>query len=224
MYRFLIAVARGWGALVTGGFLIGLVTIYQSTSHPVAPWIYWSIGLGAVFVACFEAWNEQFDAAEAERLKNLKPQLIGEVLYATFSGSSTTRIKDGPQVPSTWLLLKLGLTNRNSVETTIKDVSLVLEKDGLRHNRVRQDIDKGLVVFYSDKFGNHQVVDPPSLIGNISYENPIRYRKRSEGWAVFQVPGMAAPKHDIDAKLTFTITDELGDLHMIILESQTIRG
>jgi hypothetical protein len=223
VWLFLIAVASRWGALVTGGFLIGVVSIYQSISHPVPPWIYWVIGVGALFVACFKAWNDQFDVAEAEKARNLKPQIVGEVLHAKFSGFSVTRIEDGPQLPGGWLLVKLGLTNRNSVDTTIKDVSLVLETEGMRYQCRREDISRSLVVIYSDRFGNHQESPPSSLIGNITYQNPIRYRIRSEGWLLFYVSGIADPKQNIEADLRLTIIDELNDSHIIVVKSQPIR-
>jgi hypothetical protein len=220
---FLASVAHSWGTLLTGGFFIAVLGLYQSTGHPVRPLIYWAAALVALFVACFKAWSDQFDVAEAEKAKNLKPQIEGEVLYATFSGFTATRIKDGPQVTSAWLLLKLGLTNRNSVDTTIKDVSLVLEKDGRRYQCLREDISRSLVVIYSDKFGNHQEAPPQNLIGNITYQNPIRYRIRSEGWVLFLVSEMADPGRNIEADLTFTINDELNDPHTIAIKSQVIR-
>ena len=54
-----------WGILSTGGVLIGLVSIWQMTGHGVSPLVGWAIGGLAVLGACFKAWNEQLERAEA---------------------------------------------------------------------------------------------------------------------------------------------------------------
>jgi len=64
IWNFIRAVARHWGALMTGGFLIGLLFIYQGTGHTVLPSVYWGIALVALFVAFYRAWAEERSAKE----------------------------------------------------------------------------------------------------------------------------------------------------------------
>lgn len=73
-WLFAQSVFHYWGALVTGGVLIGVLAIWQNTDHVVWPWIYWAVAIIAFFVACFKAWNEQADLVEIRNteLRQLK--------------------------------------------------------------------------------------------------------------------------------------------------------
>jgi len=44
---------------VTGGFLIGIVGVWQGTGHKVSSTVYWGIALIALFIAFFWAWDEE---------------------------------------------------------------------------------------------------------------------------------------------------------------------
>ena len=225
LWQFICSVSKHWGALVTGGVIIGALGIWQSTEHIVKPWVYWIVAIAAAFIACFKAWEDQFNAAQYEKAMNLRPHLAGEVLYAKLGGTTTGSVMGEPQPPSTLLLLKLGLTNKNNVDTTIKDVGLILEKDDKQYQCTREDPMWGsLVIGYHDQFGGHQEVPRVSLMGNITYENPIRYRVRSEGWLQFRVVGMADQKQPIRADMTITVIDELEDSHLIRIKSQLIQA
>jgi hypothetical protein len=63
--KFAGAVLHHWGILFTGGMFIGAVTLWQNTGHYLSPKVEWMIAAVAVLVACFKAWNEQFERAEA---------------------------------------------------------------------------------------------------------------------------------------------------------------
>src|SRR5579864_2016065 len=62
--RFIWAVLRHWGAIVTGGILIGLLGIWQGTGHHVAPTVYWIVAIVGIFVGCYKAWNDERIATE----------------------------------------------------------------------------------------------------------------------------------------------------------------
>ncbi len=62
--RFSRAVGTHWGALVTGGVIVGFVGTYQGTGHSVAPWVYGAIGIASVVIAFYRAWCDQFERAE----------------------------------------------------------------------------------------------------------------------------------------------------------------
>jgi hypothetical protein len=49
---------------VTGGILIGCLSIWQVTGHYVLPTIYWIVAIGGIFVACYKAWNDESKAKE----------------------------------------------------------------------------------------------------------------------------------------------------------------
>jgi hypothetical protein len=62
--HFLEAVVKHWGVLVTGGFAIGILGIWQGTGHPVRPWVYWIVAIAGLFLAFFKAWNDQVNEKE----------------------------------------------------------------------------------------------------------------------------------------------------------------
>lgn len=70
--RYFFAIAHHWGSLVTGGTLIGLLGIWQSTGHFVGIWVYWGIAIGALLMASFKAWDEQLANVETLSNKNKK--------------------------------------------------------------------------------------------------------------------------------------------------------
>src|SRR5271155_4432481 len=57
--RFLRAALRHWGSIVTSGIFIGGVSLWQSTGHFVAHWIYWSIASIGLLIACYRAWLDE---------------------------------------------------------------------------------------------------------------------------------------------------------------------
>jgi hypothetical protein len=82
--QFLRAVIRHWGAIVSGGAIIGFLGIWQGTGHPVSPTVYWIVAIVGIFVACYLAWNELGVAKEkalqdyeAEVSKSQKPDIRG---------------------------------------------------------------------------------------------------------------------------------------------------
>ena len=65
LWDFSKAVGRHWSALVTGGVVIGLMSIWQGTGHNIPPTVYWIVAMVALFVACFKAWEAERKAKEA---------------------------------------------------------------------------------------------------------------------------------------------------------------
>lgn len=59
---FLKGLMRHWGALVTGGFLVGVLGIWQATGHSVSPWIYWTIAIGSFIVSAYRVWLEALNS------------------------------------------------------------------------------------------------------------------------------------------------------------------
>jgi len=74
IWKFVGAVGHHWGILSTGGFLIGVVNLWQNTGHTIAKGIGWLIGVGALLVAFFKAWNEQYERAEALTSETQEPE------------------------------------------------------------------------------------------------------------------------------------------------------
>lgn len=68
------AVRQHWGSLVTGGALIGVLGIWQSTGHYVKPYIYWVLAIGCLLIASYKAWADEHEARTKAETHN-KPAL-----------------------------------------------------------------------------------------------------------------------------------------------------
>lgn len=68
-WNFLRAVARHWASLVTGGIIIGAISIWQGTGHSAPPNAYWAIALGALLISVFKTWNDERTAKEKAQLQ-----------------------------------------------------------------------------------------------------------------------------------------------------------
>ena len=87
-FSFLAAVASNWGALVTGGVLIGLLGVFEHRRDRPLSWrAYRWIAAGAVFVASYLAWLAEYDARfvaerdlKAEQVKLPDRQLSNQKL------------------------------------------------------------------------------------------------------------------------------------------------
>jgi hypothetical protein len=72
--KFIVAVARHWGALVTGGVLIGIVSLWQNTGHVVPHYVSWSIAVIGLVIAFYRTWRE-----ENQKVANLTDALAQSV-------------------------------------------------------------------------------------------------------------------------------------------------
>jgi len=59
LFRFVQRICVHWGALVTGGFFIAALDIYQGTGHPLQHWVSWTVAGICAFLAVFLTWREQ---------------------------------------------------------------------------------------------------------------------------------------------------------------------
>jgi hypothetical protein len=79
MWKLLVfanEVRKHWGTLVTSGAFIGSLYIWQGTGHAVPSWIYWTIALAGLIVACFKAWAAEYGKVESLGRERNIPELI----------------------------------------------------------------------------------------------------------------------------------------------------
>jgi hypothetical protein len=81
LWRFVLAVCHHWASLVTGGFLIAALSLFQETGHAVRPWVYWTIALVALFVSFFKAWRDEYRAKIALQGQTSQSQSEWTLLY-----------------------------------------------------------------------------------------------------------------------------------------------
>jgi hypothetical protein len=131
VFQFLRAVIRHWGALVSGGAIIGFLGIWQGTGHPVSPTVYWIVAIVEIFVACYLTWNEERVATEkalrdyeAEVSKNRKPDLRGMARNFKQSGMCGDR-REGDQLQAAFRIsFDLSLCNHQPIPTDLHDIQI----------------------------------------------------------------------------------------------------
>jgi hypothetical protein len=136
-----------WGALVTGGTIIGTLGIWQGTGHTVPVWAYWVIGGLGIVCASFLVWRDAYrTAVQAEgilkEIEDTKPNLI--LRNPGAKHIEDIDIHDGRVVFFTGQFVKVRIVNRpssTSPNAVAKEVvakikifdanrNLVLEMDG----------------------------------------------------------------------------------------------
>jgi hypothetical protein len=220
--RWLWAVLTSWYGWVGGSSTAGLVGLGQSAGwwNPTPRNYLWLIAAGFV-ISMFQAWYRENEACEREKARNAKPEIVGRVLVAVlgFFGEST---EQGIRTPNCSIAMKLSLTNKTSVDATLRDAELIVEVKG--HKYVGQRLPAAGFFQYSDGFGakSEKMND---LISSITYNNPIRYRLASEGWLDFLIEGLdvSNSKEPLRTKMTITLIDELGEKHIIKADDVSVR-
>lgn len=130
-FQFLRAVIRHWGALVSGGAIIGFLGVWQGVGHRVSPTVYWIIAIVGIFVACYLAWNEERAAKEkalrdyeAEVSKNEKPDIRGMARNFKHGGVSGDG-REGDRIHA-WFGISFDLTlcNHQPIPTNLLNIEI----------------------------------------------------------------------------------------------------
>jgi hypothetical protein len=131
VFQFLRAVIRHWGALVSGGAIIGFLGIWQGTGHPVSPTVYWIVAIVGIFIACYLAWNEErvaqkkaFRDYEAEVSKNRKPDIRGMARNFKQSGIRGDG-REGDRIHASFgISFDLSLCNHQPIPTNLLNIQV----------------------------------------------------------------------------------------------------
>ena len=200
----------GWGFTFLGAALGWLV------GGPLWALICLLIGVAFIVVAHMRGHEPSAESVESlfggptpegagsPRPNLASPEIVGQVLQARYKFMGTRSSLNG-DIESCWLLVKLRITNRSEVDVTLKDASLVVEKDGKQHKGKRQPIPPG-------DFLKEPLID---LLSTVTRDKPVHRGLASEGWLEFYVDHMAHPRSTTVNNLTVILHDELDGQHAI---------
>ena len=196
-----IAVATKWGASSLTAFALMVISVP----------LFW--------IGAFKAWDAKAIQLEKERTRNAKPEIVGRIVLAAAKAFGESS-HDGVTTPCCFLSLKLSVTSRTNVDTTLKDAQARLETNGRIYVGQRLPITG---IFWYQARGKSETMQ--DLVLSVTYNNPIRYRVASEGWLEFMFEEFDISDRDVIFNPTFTIEliDELGDKHVIIANDVPIR-
>jgi hypothetical protein len=77
VWEFVVAVFRQWGALVTGGFIVGLIVFIEHASgRPIARQLFWIAVVTSLVVAVFLTWRKE--RLVVESLTSSRPDFFYE--------------------------------------------------------------------------------------------------------------------------------------------------
>jgi hypothetical protein len=122
IFQFTRAVVRHWGALVSGGALIGFLGIWSGTGHQVPPFVYWIVAVIGIFVACYQAWNEERIAKE----KAVADKAVADLELA--KAHEATVSAHNAKTSDSWLSL---LHSRQKLEEKLRPL-LEIEESGVK--------------------------------------------------------------------------------------------
>jgi hypothetical protein len=167
-------------------------------------------GLGALL----EEEKKQADDAVAGGGQQL-PIIHGRILEARIDSYGDS---DGGLIKNIEVLIKVGIANRSDTETTFTGASLVMEVDGFTFKSDRIAISGSAFIWV----GNNRE-RPMDLLKSITYENPLRKGNGLEGWLLFHVKGLRAPKVSFAPDITVILTDNFDKEHRITAKSVPTR-
>ena len=189
---------------------------------------YWLLFAAAVFFALggYRAWANEHNAFVAEAIRNINPLLRIELVGCFFDVSKVPN----KQELQTHVYAYLRVTNLTSLETLIKDGTLVMTVDGTRHKGKGDDVSikgnaiehisdfkVGGEVLANDVFGN--TLSPFSrLLSVVTSDSPLRRGITKEGFFVFTFVNPIDSNHETPYMMpvtdaVFTLRDSFDGLH-----------
>lgn len=175
VWKFCKAVAPHWGALVTGGVLIGIIGIWQGTGHPVKPGFYWAIAIAAMVIATFRVWNDQANIVETvtEEKTPKNYQKCTEVIE-----NINCNVVDIERHAHRFVFQEAYNPNRaeafNKINEKLRDFYSLIEKDGIF---LPQNVCDTLKTFI-DTLSKH--VSAVGVYASIDTQQPETMKKRTE--------------------------------------------
>jgi hypothetical protein len=130
-----------------------------------------------------------------------RSKLVGEIE----SGKFTVRgdgVYHGSQTHNANICVKLRVTNRENIETTVKRANLkIVTGDGTVYRGVKT------VLWYPES--------KPDFLEKITYKTPIRHGPATVGEIEFFVDGIHATGHGLTGDVSVTLVDEFDVSHII---------
>jgi hypothetical protein len=199
-------------------YILGIVTVTKwGITFGTGCMLFGTIPL--FWLGAFPAWNKKATELEKQKDRSTKPDITGRVLMVD---TKMTGLSQG--VPNCLLDIKLSVTSKTDVASTLQDAEMVVEtKDG-SFSATRQKVSDGS--YYSPTRSSTKLEKMNDLIASTTYSNPIKYQVGLEGWLEFIFYGLdlASNAHmPVHGDVTVTPTDELGGKHIVMVKDILIR-
>ncbi len=212
--------AGAWGVASIAGALLSFGMSWWEHYHDrsLSSRQFLALSVIAFWLGGFQAWGKKARELEQEKARNAKPAITGRIVHVGLGMVGTTT-SEGTTTTNCDLSLKLSITSRNSIETTLKDALLIVENRGQRYEGERYSIRHS---FYQGAGHSEKMND---LIETTTYSNPVRYRVASDGWLSFSVVGLEPPDKNSVMKVDVVVTliDELDGRHKIAGKGIVVR-
>jgi hypothetical protein len=129
-----------------------------------------------------------------------RSKLVGELESGTFTVRGEG-FSDGARTFSTNLCVKLRVTNREKIETTVKRANLRITVGGETYRGTKTSL--------------WHPQDGKDLLEKITDVTPIRHGVATVGSLEFTIDGLKCPNHGVEADVTVTLIDEFDLPHPI---------
>ena len=214
IFHWISTILTRWGALVTGGAFIGVLSIWQGLGHIVNPILYWVIAIAAFVVASFGAWESEYLRAERELERHTRPEIVSEIIncfWDVFRPQGTNDAK-------TILYLRVLLTNVVDVTTVLSrvEVDVLLNGENLsgtadskhRDGRISHGID------FNDLFAKGQE-QFSSLWKQITSDTPLRKGIPAEGSLAVRVElPIESDRETLQGQVRLRVIDSFKKVHI----------
>jgi hypothetical protein len=225
-FDFLTQLFADWKGRMSGSasLLLTLLSIIFAFQQGDAKWLFFLAATLCFVYGAYHVWSVEQKELNAERARNQRPEIKGELLEAHFRSAISQGAKH-PNYLDYYVTLKLHLVNIRQVSTTIKEFLLKVETNSgeyfARTNRWKQgDLaqrkEEKRYGFFNLPVSNNETViaDLPSI--ELPNDSPLNYGEGRTGWLNFIMPGVSHEQIKETRLLTLIVVDAFGTSHEII--------
>jgi hypothetical protein len=233
LYDFLTQLFADWRGRMSGSasLLLTVLSIIFAFHQGDAKWLFFLAAALSFVYGAYHVWSVERKELMAERSRNQRPEIKGELLETHFREAMSQGGKH-PYYLDYYITLKVHLVNIRQVSTTIKEFVLKVETSSGEYfahiNRWKQgDLaqrkEERRYGFFNLPVSNNEtiIVDLPSI--ESLNASPLNYGEGRTGWLNFIMPKVSPEQIKEVRLLTLVVVDAFGTSHEIIA-SQPWKG
>ena len=208
----------------SASLLLTILSIIFAFQQGDAKWLFFLAAALCFVYGAYHVWSVERKELNAERARNRRPEIKGELLDTHFRHA----ISEGEKHPhhlDYYVTLKVHLVNIRQVSTTIKEFVLKVETNSGEYfahiNRWKQgDLaqrkEEKRYGFFNLPISNNEtiVIDLPSI--ESPNASPLNYGEGRVGWLNFIIPKVSHEQIKEIRLMTLIVVDAFGTSHEII--------
>jgi hypothetical protein len=226
LYDFLTQLFADWRGRMSGSasLLLTFLSIIFAFQQGDAKWYFFLAATLCFVYGAYHVWSVEREELNAERARNQRPEVKGELLETHFRQAISQGGKH-PNYLDYYITLKVHLVNIRQVSTTIKEFVLKVETSSGEYfahiNRWKQgDLaqrkEEKRYGFFNLPVSNNETIIDDLLSIESPHAAPLNYGEGRIGWLNFILPKVSHEQIKEIRLMTLIVVDAFGTSHEII--------